>query len=67
MAPMTKTDIMIPATPPPPIPELFPPPLPPEPPLSFGLFPGLTRRPGGGVNGGGGGAGPEFHELPPVL
>lgn len=58
--------MMIPAIPPPPIPELLPPPidwllLPPDP------CAGFEGNPGGEVYGGGGGAGPEFHELPSVL
>lgn len=58
-------DITIPATAPPPIPD-FPPPSPsfeallPDRRFLLGLF-------AGGVPGGGGGAGPEFHVLPPVL
>lgn len=65
MAPTTKIDITIPAMPPPPIPDLLPPPpdgllLPPD--WCFGLV-----FLAGGVPGGGGGAGPEFHELPSFL
>lgn len=68
IAPTTKMDITIPAMPPAPIPLLLPPPtlpsdgllLPPE--LRFGL--GFLA---GGVPGGGGGAGPELHELPSFL
>lgn len=66
IAPMMRMDITIPAIPPPPIPDLLPPPLadglslPPD--LFFGGFL-LT----GGVPGGGGGADPEFHELPSFL
>lgn len=59
-------DITIPATPPPPIPDLPPPPL--SPALDLLLPPDLWLPPlTGGVPGGGGGAGPELHELPPVL
>jgi len=35
--------------------------------LAPDLCPGLVRRVGRGVPGGGGGAGAELHELPPVL
>lgn len=62
--PTTKRDITMPAMPPAPIPELLPPSLPPSevsllPPLWLRLF--LLA---GFVPGGGGGAGPEFQELP---
>lgn len=65
--PTTRIDITIPAMPPPPIPDLPPlsPPLDGESFLSdlwFRLF--LLA---GGVPGGGGGAGPELHELPSFL
>jgi hypothetical protein len=66
ITPITRIAIIIPAMPPPPIPELLP--------LLSDLFPfdrwpGLLLRVGGGaaVYGGGGGAGPVFHELPSVL
>lgn len=58
IAPTTKTEIIIPAIAPAPIPNLFPSlPLSPLPPMRLGT---LT----GGVPGGGGGAGPELNELP---
>lgn len=68
IAPTTRMDITMPAMAPPPIPDL-PPPSPPLPPLPEGLLlpPDLWCRLSllpGGVPGGGGGAGPEFHELP---
>lgn len=70
MAPITKTDITIPAIAPAPIPDLLSPlPLPPpldEPPLPPDLCFGLGFV-AGGVPGGGGGAGPELNELPFVL
>lgn len=65
IAPTTRTDITMPAMAPPPIPDL-PPPSPLLPPSEGLLLPpdlwcGLLA---GGVPGGGGGADPEFHELP---
>jgi hypothetical protein len=61
IAPTTSTDMIIPATPPPPIPDFPPEPSP--------FWPRLFRRFGGGgaVYGGGGGAGPVLHEFPSVL
>lgn len=67
MAPITKMDITIPATPPPPMPDFL---------LLLFPFDWLLLPLGflfwlpllvGGVPGGGGGAGPEFHELPSLL
>lgn len=62
IAPITKTDIIIPAMAPPPIPDLLPPlwlpPLLDEPPPDLRLGVGLVA---GGVPGGGGGAGPELN------
>lgn len=65
MAPTTKMDITIPATPPPPIPDFLL--LPSDGlllPLGFLFWLPLLA---GGVPGGGGGAGPELHELPSLL
>lgn len=64
----TKIDITIPAIPPAPIPDFLPPSLAP-------FFDGVPLLPGvrfplflaGGVPGGGGGAGPEFHVFPSFL
>lgn len=62
-------DITIPATAPPPIPDFPPPslslPSPFDAPLPDWRF--LLGLFAGGVPGGGGGAGPEFHVLPSVL
>lgn len=71
IAPTTRMEITIPAMPPPPIPDLLLPPPEPEP-LSDGeLLPPDLRfllfLVTGGVPGGGGGAGPELHELPSIL
>ena len=68
IAPITRMDITIPAIPPPPIPDLLPPPPPPADGLSLPpdlCFAGVLLT--GGVPGGGGGAGPELHELPSFL
>lgn len=60
IAPTTRIDITIPATPPPPIPDFLLPGL-----LLFSLdLWSLLGLFAGGVPGGGGGAGPEIHELP---
>lgn len=67
IAPTTKTVIIIPAIPPPPIPDFFPLLLLDELVLPSDLCPGLVRLLGGGEYGGGGGAGPEDHELPSIL
>nr|GMC77391.1 hypothetical protein Iba_chr03eCG10240 [Ipomoea batatas] len=65
IAPITKMDITIPATAPPPIPDFPPPslslPSPFDAPLPDWRF--LLGLFAGGVPGGGGGAGPEFHLL----
>lgn len=68
IAPTTKRDITMPAIAPPLMPDLPLLPLPPS--DEWPLFPDLWFLLGllaGGVPGGGGGAGPELHELPPVL
>lgn len=68
IAPTTKRDITIPAIAPPLMPDLPPPPL--ALPEGWPLLPELWFLLGllaAGVPGGGGGAEPEVHELPPVL